>query len=127
MGKKKNYIKFGHKLLLFAKNNEICHCTGNTGRKRGNSMIPQCFHGTMRLLLFKIAIHGAERLWKKVRKVIIVKRWGSDKLGGNNFPISAHEFAVFLENWRIFQSLFWYNVSRKVCNKILLDSSLNTD
>lgn len=65
-----------HKLLLFTKNNDVCHCTGEGGSKRGDSKIP---HGasvgaeiSMRLLLFKIIIHGAGSLWKEVRKDLIV-------------------------------------------------------
>ena len=65
-----------HKLLLFAKNNYICHCTGEGGRERGDSKSPHNAsvgaETSIRLLLFKIVIHGAGSLWKEVRKDLIV-------------------------------------------------------
>lgn len=63
-----------HKLLLFAKNN-ICHCTGEGARKRGDSESPHSgsvgAETSVRLLPFKIVIHGAGSLWKEVRKDLI--------------------------------------------------------
>lgn len=58
----------------------------------GREVIPRFHSVSMGLwdFLFKIAIH--------VRKAIIVKKWGSNKLGGNNYPVSAYGFAIFLEN-----------------------------